>query len=261
MQYTSILYFVLLFVLSIASAGAQETLDKCLQAHGGIEKFRTYGTLEYDLIGWPSKNGKLNDRQLFDLRSRYGLITSEGYKIGFNGKEVWITPDIEALGKYPRFYLSTPFYFFVMPFVLADPGAVLTDEGTKTIDGKEYDAIKVSYEKGVGDTPEDNYVAYFDKETHMLKLLHYIVTYPPFMKGKSLDELDRHVIMYDEWQESGGLMVPKKVSFHGWDGEKPVTHGDLSVKYENVVFKEEKPVMSLFKKPEGAEVDNSHLDE
>jgi hypothetical protein len=37
--------------------------------------------------------------------------------------EVWIKPALDALGGTPpRFYMWTPFYFFGMPFVFADPG-------------------------------------------------------------------------------------------------------------------------------------------
>ena len=55
--------------------------------------------------------------------------------------------------------------------------------------------VEFSYEEEIGDTPDDNYVAYFDRETHVLKLVHYIVTYPAFSGGKSPDGLERHAIV------------------------------------------------------------------
>jgi hypothetical protein len=163
-----------------------------------------------------------------------------------------------ALGLPPRFYSSTPFYFFGLPFLFADPGAKIKSLGTKELNGTEYNVVEITYDPGVGDTPDDNYVAYIDKDTNQLKILNYIVTYPPLMQGKSIDELERHAAVYEAWQEVNGLTVPKKISFYEWSDDKL---GDTEVgfmRFENVSFKEESPDPAIFQKPEGAEVDNSH---
>ncbi len=56
----------------------------------------------------------------------------------------------------------TPFYFFGMPFVFADPGAVHESLGRKSFQGQEYDAVRVTFQKGTGDTPDDFYLLYLD---------------------------------------------------------------------------------------------------
>ncbi len=254
---TSHLLAVLVF-FCIASSNLQAQLDEALKAHGGVEAFRQFGTLQYDLKGFPfGPKAPLNDRQLFDLYSRRALITSETYRIGFDGHQVWIN-DPDALAIPARFYAFTPFYFFGLPFFFADPGCKHESLGTKTLDGNEYEVVKFFFEAGIGDTPDDNYVAYFDKETHLLKLVHYIVTYPAFSRGKSPEELERHAIVYDEWQEVDGLLVPKEVSSHGWKEGKLVGESSPSWSYENVSFKKEQPAPGLFAKAEGAAVDESH---
>ena len=256
-QVTLHLLAVLVF-FCIASSNLQAQLDEALKAHGGVEAFRQFGTLQYDLKGLPfGPKAPLNDRQLFDLYSRRALITSSTYKIGSDGEHVWIT-DPEALGMPARFYAFAAFYFFGLPFFFADPGCKHESQGTKTLDGKEYDVVKFFYEAGIGDTPDDNYVAYLDKETHVLKLVHYIVTYPAFTGGKSPDELERQAIVYDEWQKVNGLLVPKKVTSHGWQEGKLISESPRSFSYENVTFKKEQPAAGLFTKPEGAAVDESH---
>lgn len=247
---------VLIF-LSISNSNLQAQLDKALNAHGGIETLRQYGTLEYGLKDFPGPKAPLSDHQLFDLRSRRALITSSTYKIGFDGEQVWITSP-KALGMPARFYAFTPFYFFGLPFFFADPGCKHESLGTKSLVGKEYDVIKVTYEVGIGDTPDDNYVAYFEKDTHILKLVHYIVTYPALAGGKSPEELERHAIVYDEWQTVNGLRVPKKLSSHGWKNDQLVSESPRSWSYENVTFKKEQPAPKIFSKPEGAVVDESH---
>ena len=86
--------------------------------------------VEFDQT-WTSAKGIKKDHQLFDLRTRDRLITSEAYTLGATAGEVWIKPAVEALGGTPpRFYMWTPFYFFGMPF--------------KTFQGQEYDVTRVA---------------------------------------------------------------------------------------------------------------------
>lgn len=196
-------FFVLImanFILVIGTINLIAQLDHAIEAHGRLEKFRVFGTVEYDLKNWPfGKNAPLTDHQIIDLQSRTVVIKSDNYTIGFDGNDVWIAPGSKALGLPARFYAFTPYYFFGLPFLFADAGAQLESLGIKKLDGKEYDVVNVTFGTGVGDTPEDNYIAYFDKDTHQLRLAHYIVTFPLFVEGKQPEQLDRHAIVYDEW--------------------------------------------------------------
>lgn len=232
-------------------------LEQPLKSHGGLEQFRQFGAAEYDLRNCPfGKNGEVNDHHLIDLKSRKILITGSDYKLGFDGKDVWFVPKDPPLGVPPRFYVSTPFYFFGMPFLFADHGTVQTSLGGKSLNGKSYDVVKITYKAGVGDTPEDYYIAYFDSKTHLLHLALYIVTYPMFREGKSVKDLELHSIVFDEWQKVSGLMVPKKVTFHAWKNDQlGKSYG--SCNYERVSFRQETPDSKHFMKPDGAIIDES----
>src|SRR5690349_4948347 len=119
MRRTITLLLIGLFLSLSIPAIAQ--LDRCLDAHGGLARWRSFGGVEYDLT---STRENRTDHQLFDLVQRAGIITGKDYAIGTNGKEVWAKPNLKVLGDMPpRFYMWTPFYFFGMPFVFADPGA------------------------------------------------------------------------------------------------------------------------------------------
>jgi hypothetical protein len=233
-------------------------LDQALQAHGGLEQFRQFGTVEFDARNCPfGKNGNVNDHHLVDLKSRQILITGPDYKLGFDGKDVWYVPKDLPLGAPARFYISTPFYFFGMPFLFADPGAVQAPMGNKSLNGKQYDVVKIKYKAGTGDTPEDYYIAYFDSTTHQLQLALYIVSYPMFRQGKPVKDLELHSIVFDGWQKAGGLLVPKKVTFHAWKNDQlGESHGSCT--YENVSFKKERPALERFTKPQWANIDESH---
>ena len=84
------------------------------------------------------------------------------------------------------------------------------------------------------------------------------MTYPPLKAGKPVDALERHAAVYEEWQEKDGLLVPGKIVLYDWKNGMPGRAPQGSLFYENVPFKKENPDPSVFAKPDGAEVDNSH---
>ena len=227
-------------------------LDRCLDAQGGLAKWRSFGGVQYDLT-WKSARGEHKDHQLFGLRMRAGLITSEKYTLGSNGKEVWIKPGLDALGGTPpRFYMWTPFYFFGMPFVFADPGAKQESLGKKSFRGQEYDAVRITFAKGTGDTPDDYYVAYIDPVTAHLKLVYYVVTYPAMRKDRPVSQLEPHAIVFEDWQKADGLLVPKTAPFYKWTGSDIEGEPLGRLEFSNVHFSAQPPDPSRFKKPSDA---------
>lgn len=238
-------------LLSLATPAFAQ-LDRCLDAHGGLTKWRSFGGVEYDL-DWKTAATERKDHQLFNLQTRSGLITGQGYTVGKEGNTVWVKPGLNALGGTPaRFYMGTPFYFFGMPFVFADPGAKQDSLGKKKFQGHEYDAIKISFAKGTGDTPEDYYVAYIDPATAHLKMVFYIVTYPALRKNRPVSQLRPHAIVFDEWQTVDGLLVPKVARFYEWNGND-ITGKPLGrLEFANVRFTKEPPNDSQFAKPPDA---------
>lgn len=245
------LFQTFVFVFS-ATASAQ--LEPAIEAQGGFAKWQSYGSVEFDLK-WSSAKGVKQDHQLFDLRSRDGLITGANYSLGANKGAVWIKPDAKALGGTPpRFYMWTPFYFFGMPFVFSDPGAIQQPLGKKTFQSHEYDATKVTFKKGTGDTSDDFYVAYVDPATGQLKLVSYVVTYPMMRKGKPIEELEQHAIVFQEWQDADGLKVPKTAPFYVWKNENIEGEPLATLEFSNVHFSEKAPEQSKFAKPADAVV-------
>ena len=248
-MHRSLLRLLALFLL-LAATSAFGQLDPCLKAHGGLAKWRSFAGVEYDLAFRSAK-----EHQLFDLRTRSGLITSDKYSLGTNGTEVWIKPGLDALGGTPpRFYMWTPFYFFGMPFVFGDPGAKLQSLGKKAFRGREYDAVRVTFAKGTGDTPDDYYVAYTDPATARLKLVYYVVTYPSMRKDRPVSELEPHAIVFEKWQTADGLLVPKVAPFYKWTGSGIEGEPLGQFEFSNVHFLTAPPDPAKFQKPPGAVV-------
>ncbi len=227
-------------------------LERSLEAHGGLTKWRTFAGVEYDLT-WKSAKNERTDHQLFDLQNRSGLIKSADYTLGSSNGEVWIKPGLDALGGTPpRFYMNTPFYFFGMPFVFADPGAKAESLGKKPFQGKEYDAVKIIFTKDAGDTPDDYYVAYIDPASARLKMVYYVVTYPTMRKGRPVSELEPHAIVFQEWQTVDGLVVPKVAPFYKWTGSDIEGEPLGNLEFSNVHFLKQTPDATKFQKPADA---------
>jgi hypothetical protein len=244
--------FAALWLLSGSPAFAQ--LDRSVEAHGGVAKWKSFASVEFDQT-WTSAKGVKKDHQLFDLRSRDGLITSDAYTLGASGGEVWIKPALDALGGAPpRFYMWTPFYFFGMPFVFADPGVVQESLGKKTFQGQDYDATKVTFKKGTGDSSDDFYVAYADPQSGQLKVVTYVVTFAALRKDKPIEQLKPHALVFEEWQEAGGLRVLKRGSFYDWKNENIEGEPLGVMEFSNVRFSGSAPDRAKFQKPADAVV-------
>jgi len=225
-----------------------ELLQKALEAHGGLDTWKSYAALSYD-ISWANKDGSEN--HLTNLYNRKVLIDRDSVKIGFDGDQVWVSPDLASFGNgSPRFYHNLYFYFFGIPYLLADPGINYEDQGIKTIQGKDYRALKVSYNEGVGDSDEDLYIALFNPESYKLEVLLYTVTYFSGEKSESYNALK-----YPDWKNVGGLLLPTTIKGHKYAAD---TLGDLryEVSFSNISLDVEAPSETLFQIPENAEIDS-----
>ena len=222
-----------------------QALRAGLEAHGGLEKWASMQTLEF---AFPK--GETKEFQQVDLPSRKVRITHDDYTIGFDGQEVWVAPGKEAFPQMPpRFYHNLIFYFYAIPYVLADPGINYTVLPDRRINGKDLSAIKISYNEGVGDAPDDYYIAHFDKSTNELYLLLYTVTY---FSGSTNENFS--ALVYDEWMEVNGLKLPKVMKGYRYAADTLGTERYTRI-FDEVKITEEALDPSLFEIPEIAEID------
>ena len=215
-----------------------------LQAHGGLEQWQKLGTMQYQL----TTKGN-TETHIIDLKNRKDLVKADNYTIGHDGEQVWVSPNKAAFpGKSALFYHNLYFYFFSIPFVLADPGASYEQLPDTELQGKRFKTIGVSFGEGVGAAPEDRYRLLINPETNRLEWLLYTVT---FFDGKPSDKFN--ALKYEEYQEHKWLVLPRKlVGYEYEDGQI----GDVrySVTIDDLQLKEERPDQEQFKKPEQAEV-------
>ncbi|MEM9338753.1 MAG: DUF6503 family protein, partial [Bacteroidota bacterium] len=139
------------------------SITKVFDAHGGYDAWRKMKMLSYN---------KGEEKTLTDLENRKIQLTNPTQTIGFDGTDVWVTPDSVDASR-ARFYHNLFFYFYAMPFVLGDPGIFYEDLAPKELLGKEYKGIKIAYGDGIGDSPKDNYIIWYDPDTYRMEWLMY----------------------------------------------------------------------------------------
>ena len=215
-----------------------ENVAKLFEAHGGFEKWASMKQLSYV---------KRGESTITNLVNRKIRLESEKQTIGFDGEKVWIAPDTVDASR-ARFYHNLYFYFYAMPFVVGDPGAFYEDVEPKEIKGITYSGIKITYGEGVGDSPDDFYIIWYDPETYKMEWLMYTVTY---RSGEANENY--RLIKYDQWAEVEGLMLPTAIQWHEYKDE---VAGDMSneVIFENIKLSQEAPSEDIFEMPENAQI-------
>ena len=214
-----------------------EELGKVFTKHGGIDNWRKMKILSFN---------KGEEVHTVDLHSRKTVINHPEYSLGFDGKEVWL--DEEKEGNYkgnPMFYYNLYFYFYAMPFVLADEGIIYEKVDDLTFEGVNYLGYKISYKANVGTSPDDNYVVYYNPKTYQMEWLAYTVT---FKSKKPSDNL--RWIKYHEWENVNGLVLPKKITWYNKnDNGLPSSPKGKALEFTLPLLSQGKLADSFFAKP------------
>ena len=212
-------------------------LSNVFEKHGGIDLWRKAQTLSFN---------KGEEVHTIALHSRKTVINTPNYSLGFNGKNVWL--DEEEKGSYkrnPSFYYNLFFYFYAMPFVLADDGIVYEKTASIIFEGKEYPGYKISYKANVGTSPDDNYIIYYNSKTYQMEWLAYTVT---FKSKKPSDSYN--IIKYDKWENVSGLLFPKEITWYKKDDKgNPDSTSGKPVEFTSPLISEAQYADSFYEKP------------
>lgn len=220
-------------------------LVRVFDAHGGLKTWKAKRVLQYDIL-----KGKMTEKHTIDLNSRNEKITMPGISMGSKGSDIWLHDVADAYKGDPVFYHNLMFYFYAMPFVLADEGIRYSETEPLEYEGKSYPGIRIGYESGVGLSSKDEYFLHYDPNTMKMAWLGYTVT---FKTGERSDEV--RWIRYNDWMDVDGLLVPKSLTWHAYEG-KTIKEAREPLVFENVSFSELAPADGFFDLPEGAEIVN-----
>lgn len=177
-------------------------LQKVFEKHGSLATWKKMKALSYEIV---KEDG--NEKQMIDLHNRRERIEAANFKTGFDGTNFWVEADTSYKGN-PVFYHNLMFYFYAMPFVLADDGIIYGDAAPLEYEGKSYPGIRISYNDGVGVSSEDEYFIHYDPSTYEMAWLGYTVTYFSGEKSKKISW-----IRYDDWKTMNGLSLPNSLTW------------------------------------------------
>ena len=230
-------------VTQVEETSYPEALGKVFDAHGGLSQWKTMHSLTYEI-----KEGEAKEKHSNTLKTRKHLVEAKGHTIGADGKEVWL---LDPEGDYEgnaRFYHNLFFYFYAMPFILADDGINYAEAEPLTFADKTYSGLRISYGENIGDSPDDEYYLYYDLETFTMEWLGYTVTY-----GKDGKSDNVKWIRYDDWKTINGLLLPNSMTWYTYEGRN-IKEPRSTMVFSNVEISEEKIADSYFERPEGATV-------
>lgn len=231
---------------ALARSEAGSLVWRSIEAHGGLARWYSNGPIEFRFTYAPvAGRPPIDTLQVVDTwssRAVHWSPSDPGAGFGWDGARAWTVGG--DLGVNARFWALTPYYFVGVPFVLADPGVVLTLDGEETFEGTTYVRVRAIFEAGIGDAPDDYYILLIDPATGRTGGVRYIVSYPGFFPdgGHTPEKL----MVYDGEQTIDGVMLP--MSFRTFDAEGTlVTNTTLSL----VSFRPE-ATQPRFDAPEGA---------
>lgn len=168
-----------------ASEGGQ-LLDRVIEAHGGLDTWARTESLRFEFDYLPAgkpeaRRHSINTVHVPTSRVRQEQVGGE-VVMGWDGQQAWIAPREGAFPSPARFWALTPYYFVGMPFVLADPGTRHERLPDGELDGQPVERVKVTFDPGTGDAPDDYYIVDADPQTHRMRALTYIVSSPVLFK-------------------------------------------------------------------------------
>lgn len=217
-------------------------LVKVFDNHGTLAKWQSMKSMSYEIV-----KEKGNELQMIDLQTRAERIEGSNFKSGFDGSQYWVEADTSYKGR-PKFYTNLIFYFYAMPFVLADEGINYSETPPLVYEGLEYPGFRISYDDGVGIASKDEYFIHFDSETYEMAWLGYTVTY---FSGEKSEKISWR--RYADWEVLNGLKLPTSMARCKSENGQ-ITEIGKPTKFVNAMVSEKAFPEGKFAVPEGAKV-------
>ncbi|AUC23733.1 hypothetical protein BTO15_17255 [Polaribacter sejongensis] len=211
-------------------------LGKVFDAHGGIDAWRKGQVLSFN---------KGEEVHITDLHSRKIVVNTPEYSLGFDGRDIWSLEEVEgSLKRDPAFYYNLYFYFYAMPFVLADDGIIYEKVADLVFEGTNYPGYKISYKANVGTSPDDNYIVYYNPKRYKMEWLAYTVTF------RSKAPVDTYkMIKYNSWENVNGFILPKQITWYSKDKDGKLEPTNKIVDFTMPLISQGKLADSFYEKP------------
>jgi len=201
---------------------ATQRFAELIESAHGLAAWQNQKAIQADITVNFGGKTYLSGTMLFDTSvGRVRMELANGTVLGFDGQDAWIFPT-DATHPSARFDLFTWPYFVAVPMKLRDPGTHLTDLSPLLLHQQPFPTAKLTFDSGVGDSPEDWYILYRHPNHHRLVTMAYIVTFG----GKNIEEAEKepHAITYAGFKTFDGVVISTIWKFWLWDRDQGV-HG------------------------------------
>lgn len=219
-----------------------EALQKVFETHGGIDTWKSMQSLTFGIVR--DAGTEMNYVNLWDRRDK---IEGSDFSMGYDGKDVWLKADTSYKGN-PLFFHNLMFYFYAMPFVLADDGINYSEGEALTFEGKTYPAIRIRFNSGVGSADLDEYILYYDPETYQMAFLGYTATYFSKERKENFSK-----IRYNDWTDVNGIMLPNSATWYKVE-DGVMTEPRNTVTFDQMKLSTSPHADEVFAMPEGGKV-------
>ncbi len=236
------------------SSPAGQKVWKAMEAHGGLQQWYANGPLQFHFNYQPlDGNTPRNTIQISDnwsAKASHKMAVDTSRQFGWDGSVAWALPDASEIPFDARFWALTPYYFVGIPFVLGDEGVRLEALETDTLNGEQHDLIKVTFEDGVGDAPDDYYILYLNPDSGKVAAYRYVVSYPAYFPDGG--HTPEKIMVLDGEQEVNGIFFPEGYETFMWEDQQK---GDYvtNITLSDLSFLPDLP-QTYFEVPRGAEV-------
>ena len=202
-------------------------VSEMIETVGGKKAFYSLKNVQYDYeYRNPAAPMTLINHETHVFRNELSHAVYEEHSVsgpngekiveGYDGNNAWVTVNgelssDEQLNNMARFMRKTNYYWFTMFFKLLDPGVNQEYVGSKNVNGKSYDLVKITFGDNVGDA-QDIYLLYINKSTGLVD--QFLFTVMSF-------ELKDPLLMVMEYETIDGIQIPSRRKYiqANWDGE------------------------------------------
>lgn len=201
--------------------------DQVMDAMGGRKNWDNTRYITWNFFGfrkhvWDKWTGNVRIENVRDDLVVLMNINTDKGRIFKYGQEQTNSDSLVKYLKIGKGAWINDSYWLVMPYKLKDSGVTLKYLGDeKTKDGKDADLLQLTF-KGVGNTPDNKYKVWVDKQNHLVWQWAY---YPRFDAEKP-----GFVLPWIDYQKQGKIMLS------GERGERDLTEIKVMEKLPETVF-------------------------
>ncbi|WP_144804885.1 DUF6503 family protein [Maribacter sp. MAR_2009_72] len=242
----------------LATTEAGKVIWNAMEAHGGLDTWYANGPISFRFNYQPQDGKTVRDSyktvDTWSNRAVHTSTTDSTARFGWTGEKAWVkAKDSTAFAYDTKFWALTPLYFIGHPFILNGEGVNLELLKPETFKGVEYHVVKVTFDAGTGDAPDDYYILYIGKDSNKVAVMRYIVSYPEYFKdgGHAPEKFTEFI----GEQEVDGIILPGGFKTY-WTTEegKPGTY-ITKIDFSDVSFESDLPI-NFFDAPVDAKILN-----